>query len=636
MNNAFKLVVLLLGCAAAVSAVSSACVADSLPLFAGQTIPVGSVSLINTDSHVQAKIVTSDGWMLSEVHVYVGTSAPNTVAPGQFAFSQTLSNPTNNFLALVPLPSGSACDDMLAVAVHVVVSKQGQTETAWAQGSHAFTGARWGWWANFQARCGCAGVSLGTNSTNAGNVSQCCACPSTSESQQFSMPSCAPFVTKVFGGQTLHALDLLMTNTRHSFTMAVSNQPTWSFGVIHLYIGTGPIPSTRTGTPIPGQFPFQIAFPSNIESWSNTWSLDELAAAFGNFVPSCGQSFYVLAHFELHGPSDETGWGFGEIPFSEFGSNRWGWAMNYTWCCYQPPVEENEGCTFTQGYWKNHNDFSSRPSQKIAWPIDEETVLCNKSWLSILKTPVKGDKRLILAHQWIAASLNVANGADPSAIATALIDAESLLKSNCESLSRADSQIATRLAGLLDNYNNGIIGPGHCDDAVITTDVCSCRCPVPDSNSTSALPPFEVDSANPTQVSRIVVQKANATKLSFALKAEEGSAKARLIVTNAKTKSQIVSDSESICIENPAKGNVYRVAVQCLDATMVSVGSVSIAYEMPESSVSSNGGSTLNGGDSTAPSTSNVPGRNGEVASGAAAITASALLSLLCFAVAIM
>ncbi len=131
-----------------------------------------------------------------------------------------------------------------------------------------------------------------------------------------------------------------------------------------------------------------------------------------------------------------------------------------------------EGCTFTQGYWKNHNQYRNNPSQQIPWPIDENTLLCGQTWLDILDTPTGGNAWLNLAHQWIAARLNVANGATTSTlvvdIATVLADAESLLLS-C-SIATGDIAYALDLKDYLDQYNNGIIGPGHCDDKTASHD----------------------------------------------------------------------------------------------------------------------------------------------------------------------
>ena len=111
---------------------------------------------------------------------------------------------------------------------------------------------------------------------------------------------------------------------------------------------------------------------------------------------------------------------------------------------------DDEGCTYTQGYWKNHDE----------WPMPN-TVVCDQTWLEILHTPPKGDPWYILAHQWIAASLNVGSGAAPPAD-DALIQAEVLL-SDCV-IDDGEHDAALALAGLLDDYNNGELGPGHCGD----------------------------------------------------------------------------------------------------------------------------------------------------------------------------
>ncbi len=136
--------------------------------------------------------------------------------------------------------------------------------------------------------------------------------------------------------------------------------------------------------------------------------------------------------------------------------------------CTPPPVDPppvdppDEGCTLTQGYWKNHNKYATTPSQQIPWPISEDTLMCGESWLEILETPPAGDKWYILAHQYIAARLNIAKGAStPAAVIAALSAAEALLP-GC-SIDPADEATAIAAAETLDDYNNGLIGPGHCD-----------------------------------------------------------------------------------------------------------------------------------------------------------------------------
>jgi hypothetical protein len=113
---------------------------------------------------------------------------------------------------------------------------------------------------------------------------------------------------------------------------------------------------------------------------------------------------------------------------------------------------DGDGCTLTQGYWKNHQP----------WPI-ADAGLCGATWDEILHTAPKGDAWYVVAHQWIAASLNVASGAAVTPEVQAALDAAEGYLADCEI---ADDEKADALAAsaLLDDYNNGAVGPGHCDD----------------------------------------------------------------------------------------------------------------------------------------------------------------------------
>ena len=70
------------------------------------------------------------------------------------------------------------------------------------------------------------------------------------------------------------------------------------------------------------------------------------------------------------------------------------------------------GCG-TPGYWKNHD-----------WPVSSITLgtmqYSAADAMAILKSPIRGDIRMSIAHHLIAAKLNVAGGASPiSAISAA-------------------------------------------------------------------------------------------------------------------------------------------------------------------------------------------------------------------------
>jgi len=125
-----------------------------------------------------------------------------------------------------------------------------------------------------------------------------------------------------------------------------------------------------------------------------------------------------------------------------------------------------QNCTFTQGYWKTH---------PTAWPAGNVT-LGNVSYtqaqlLAIFNQPAGGNGLLILAHQLIAAKLNIANGADGSSVASTIAAADALIGnlvvppggSGFLSPSSVNS-----LATTLDNFNNGVLGPGHCGTVAAT------------------------------------------------------------------------------------------------------------------------------------------------------------------------
>jgi len=136
-------------------------------------------------------------------------------------------------------------------------------------------------------------------------------------------------------------------------------------------------------------------------------------------------------------------------------------------------IEPAGGCTLTPGYWKTHSEFGPAPYDDT-WaqlPNGASTTffLSGKSYYQVLWTSPAGNAYYNLSFHYIAAGLNFMNGADPSA-AQAAYDAATILFNTY-----TPAQIAAlrgsnplrqqfiSLAGILGNYNEGIIGPGHCD-----------------------------------------------------------------------------------------------------------------------------------------------------------------------------
>jgi hypothetical protein len=125
------------------------------------------------------------------------------------------------------------------------------------------------------------------------------------------------------------------------------------------------------------------------------------------------------------------------------------------------------GCTLTQGYWKNHEEV---------WPVSSLTlgsvVYSKEQLLAILRTPVKGNGLISLAHQLIAAKLNIAAGASNTTIITTVNQADALIGGQLippVGSAKVSTSSTSSLTGTLDNFNNGLTGPGHCSNGISTT-----------------------------------------------------------------------------------------------------------------------------------------------------------------------
>lgn len=150
------------------------------------------------------------------------------------------------------------------------------------------------------------------------------------------------------------------------------------------------------------------------------------------------------------------------IPASE------GWREFYEVCCVDEDVDAGvtrgddagveEGCTLTQGYWRNHD-----------WPDSQleigGTNYTRADLLAYMSGGTEGDACAILGQQLIAALLNVASGA--SSI-PAIAGAEGAFAAYCTPLGtvvHASTTTGQQLIGYsetLTDYNEGREGPGHC------------------------------------------------------------------------------------------------------------------------------------------------------------------------------
>jgi hypothetical protein len=141
-----------------------------------------------------------------------------------------------------------------------------------------------------------------------------------------------------------------------------------------------------------------------------------------------------------------AGGGFDQSPYSQ---NIAGTTILYS-----------ANCTYTIGYWKNH------PS---AWPVTSLTLgtvtYTQAELLAILNQPTQGNGLVSMAKQLIAAKLNVAAGANSGSVASAIAAADAQIGGlvvppvGAGYLAPSTTSAKTET---LDDYNNGVTGPGHC------------------------------------------------------------------------------------------------------------------------------------------------------------------------------
>lgn len=117
------------------------------------------------------------------------------------------------------------------------------------------------------------------------------------------------------------------------------------------------------------------------------------------------------------------------------------------------------GCTYTQGWYKNKGSGQLPVGNFYS---------SGQSWLSVLDTePKGGNAYYILAHQFIAATLNAQSASVPADVSAALTAATTYFglaaPNDWSAGGRYTKPQLTRWADVLAAYNEGTIGPGHCN-----------------------------------------------------------------------------------------------------------------------------------------------------------------------------
>jgi len=131
-----------------------------------------------------------------------------------------------------------------------------------------------------------------------------------------------------------------------------------------------------------------------------------------------------------------------------------------------------EGCTLTPGYWKTHSEYGPAPYDET-WALlsngaDTIFFLSEQTYYEVLWTD-SSNSYYQLAFHYIAAELNYLSGADFTEAQKAFDEATALFETYTpEEVAKwrgnqGERREFVRLAGILTDYNEGLIGPGHCD-----------------------------------------------------------------------------------------------------------------------------------------------------------------------------
>jgi len=167
--------------------------------------------------------------------------------------------------------------------------------------------------------------------------------------------------------------------------------------------------------------------------------------------------------------------------FPEWGYTQEWWDENYAGKPWQPVfvILDFDGCvgTGTIGYWKTHPD---------AWPTEALDIggetLTKEEALLVLWAPARGDKRLILMKQLIAAKLNVLVGNPASCIIEAIVSADAWLKEHINDSSRCCSHAWKDIEiihQMLTDYNEGklcAISREECEESSHNCSPCDRGC----------------------------------------------------------------------------------------------------------------------------------------------------------------
>ncbi len=236
------------------------------------------------------------------------------------------------------------------------------------------------------------------------------------------------------------------------------------------------------------QWETMATYKANLDATGNGWSSDTLQMCGGSFSGNANLSRYNLSPFESvtvnagellidNGASTNcpdallcgTAYVFRAFAHANSIFNRSVFTPTLT--CQTLPCNSSGGCTYSQGYRKTHGPTPAGNNTNM-WPASGTPMFLGSvkytdmMLLQIFNTPAAGNGLIALAHQLIAAKLNIANGANNIAISSIIATADALIgglvipPGGTGYLSPAQT---SALITTLTNFNEGATGFGYCN-----------------------------------------------------------------------------------------------------------------------------------------------------------------------------
>jgi len=209
---------------------------------------------------------------------------------------------------------------------------------------------------------------------------------------------CVPETTPIIAGRHIEIGTAGVVSVGDELVITLDTRDGWTYDLVHIYAGTGPVPANGRGIPVPGRFPHHYSYDDP------TWT-DEIRIPIDDIA--CGEALTIAIHMEAQREGargrggEETAWAFGE----PFPGPRWGWYLYYDICC------AGDECVVPPEFWRDNPDDWPPYIEKLGMGGN---LYYQPELIDLLSLDPTGDASVRLAQSWIGLKLNWYCGVDVS------------------------------------------------------------------------------------------------------------------------------------------------------------------------------------------------------------------------------